>query len=99
MATINKSKIFTIDVIQPGETHSTNWNNPPWDNVLGYFAYPVPPTASGPHGTSTGTVEITRVTCTHLRDNYNGDKKYVTIYIKNLGDHATAADVWQSWIS
>jgi len=34
-----------------------------------------------------------------LRDNYNGDKKHVTIYVKNIGSHATAADVWQSWIS
>ena len=64
------------------------------------------PTSLGPArhigrgtGTSTGAVEITRVTCTHLRDNYNGDKKHVTIYVKNIGSHATAADVWQSWIS
>lgn len=99
MSTINKSKIFTIASIAPGATHSTNWKNPPWDTVLGYFAYPVPPTASGPHGTSTGVVEITSISCTHVRDNYNGDRQYVTISVKNLGDHPTAADVWESWIS
>ena len=99
MATINTQKIGDVATLGPGATYHFQWNNPPWNTVLGYFAYPDPPAASGPHGTSSGSVAITKVTCTHLRDNYNGDKKYVTIDITNTGTHATGFDLYESWIS
>jgi len=99
MATINKQKIGTIASVGAGSTAHYQWNNPPWDTVLGYFAYPVVAPASGPHGTRNGTIQVTKVTCTHLRDNYNGDKKYVTIEIHNSGTDAVGVDIWESWIS
>jgi hypothetical protein len=99
MATINMSKIGTVASLAAGSTYHFKWNNPPWDTVLGYFAVPDPPAASGPHGTSQGVLEITKVECTFLRDNYNGDKKHVDIYIKNNGSNATGFDLYQSWIS
>jgi hypothetical protein len=99
MATISTQKIGTVASLAAGSTTSFKWNNPPWGTVLGYFAYPVPPTASGPHGTSSGTVQITKVSCTWLRDNYNGDKKHVDIEIKNTGTAATGFELWESWIS
>jgi len=98
MATIHTKKIGNIASLAPGASHNVQWNNPPWATVLGYFAYPDPPAASGPHGTSNGTVEITKIECTWLRDNYNGDKKHVNIFIKNTGSGTTGVDVYQSWI-
>jgi len=99
MATIHTQKIESVASLAAGSTHHFQWNNPPWDTVLAYFAYPVPPHASGPHGTASGTVQVTKVECTWLRDNYNGDKKHVNIEIKNTGTSATGFDLFQSWIS
>jgi hypothetical protein len=99
MSTINKKKIGTVASLAAGSTHNFQWNNPPWDTVLGYFAYPITPSVSGPHGAANGTVEITSVSCTHLRDNYSGDKKYVTVSVKNTGSVTIGFDLWESWIS
>lgn len=66
MASIHTRKITSKQSLAPGNTYKHKWNNPPWGTVLGYFAYPVPPSASGPHGTSSGTVEVSRVSCTHF---------------------------------
>lgn len=98
MATIEKRKIYTFSTIAPGSTKSFTWNAPA-DTVLGYFAYPVVPTPSGPHGSESGRVEVTRVTCYHLRDNDDSDKLQTKIYVKNVGDKPCGADLWQSWIS
>jgi hypothetical protein len=97
MATIGKRKIHTFGTINPGSTVSVTWNAPA-DTVLSYFAYPVVPTPSGQHGSARGTVEVTRVTCFHLRDNYDSDKLQTKIYVKNVGDSPCGADLWQSWI-
>lgn len=99
MATINTKKIGSVTSLAAGATTNFQWNNPPWGTVLGYFAYPVPPTASGPHGTASGSVQITKVECTWLRDNYNGDKKHVNIDVKNTGSAATGFDLFESWIA
>ena len=99
MSTINKQKIGSVASLAAGATVSFKWNNPPWDTVLGYFAYPVPPHVTGPHGAASGVVQITKVECTWLRDNYNGDKKHVDIEIKNTGSGPTGFDLYQSWIS
>jgi hypothetical protein len=98
MATIHTKKIGNIASVAAGGTSTFRWNNPPWGTVLGYFAYPDPPTASGPHGTVLATVRVTKVECTFLRDNYNGDKQYVDIEIKNSGSHSTGVDLYESWI-
>ena len=47
MATIQKVKIGNVPSLAAGSTYNFQWNNPPWDTVLGYFAYPIPPTPSG----------------------------------------------------
>jgi hypothetical protein len=99
VATISTQKIGSVAALAAGSTYNFQWNNPPWGTVLGYFAYPVTPHVSGPHGAANGTVEITSVECTHIRDNYNGDKKYVTVKIKNNGSATIGFDLWQSWIS
>ena len=99
MATINMQKIGSVASLAAGATSSFQWKNPPWGTVLGYFAYPVPPSVSGPHGAASGTVEITKIECTWLRDNYGGDKKHVDIQIKNTGSGPTGFDLYESWIS
>lgn len=99
MATINKQKIGTLNNVAGGGTATFQWNNYPQQTVLSYCAIPDPPTASGPHGTSSGTVEITRVIVSYTRDNYNGDKRNVKIEVKNHGGSATDVEIWQSWIS
>jgi hypothetical protein len=99
MATINVAKIGSVASLAPGASTTFQWNNPPWGSVLGYFAYPDPPHASGPHGASNGTVQITKIECEYLRDNYNGDKKRVFIEVKNTGPNTTGFDLYESWIS
>ena len=99
MASFEVKKIGTVASLEAGHTYHFRWNNPHWNSVLAYFAYPVPPSASGPHGTSSGTVKIAKIECTHLRDNYNGDKTHVDIYIENTGSAATGFDLYQSWMS
>jgi len=99
MATIHVQKIGSVASLAAGDTYNFQWNNPPWDTVLSYFAYPEPPTPSGPHGSSSGTVEITRVTCRWLKDNYGSDKKHVNVYVTNTGSKATGFELYQSWIS
>jgi hypothetical protein len=99
MATISMKKIGSVASLAAGSTSDFQWNNPPWNTVLGYFAYPVPPSVSGPHGAASGTVEITKIECFWLRDNYNGDKKRVNIQIKNTGSGPTGFDLYESWVS
>jgi hypothetical protein len=99
LATIHKRQIGNVPSLNPGETFIFKWNNPPWATALSYFAYPDPPAASGPHGSRAGTVEITRITCTHRRDNDDGDKQFVEIHVKNIGDASTGFDLYQSWLT
>lgn len=66
--------------------------------VLSYFAYPVPEHASGPHGSTSGSVAVTRVTCTWIRDNFNSDTRRVVIDVLNTGNSATGYELYQSWI-
>jgi hypothetical protein len=99
MGTIHSAKIGTRKSVAAGATKTVRWNNPPWATVLSYWAVPIPPTASGSHGTSSGRVEVTRVRVTHERDNYNGDKQYVQIDVHNSGGSDTEFDLYQSWIT
>ena len=99
MAGIQVRQIGNVATLAAGSTYVFRWNNPPWGTGLSYFAYPDPPAASGAHGSSSGTVEITRVTCTHQRDNDDGDKKYVEIHVKNIGSSATGFDLFQTWVT
>jgi hypothetical protein len=99
MATIHQAKIGTLNNVAGGATAVFQWNNYPQDTVLSYFAIPDPPAASGPHGTSQGSVEITKVIVTYIRDNYNGDKRNVKLEIKNHSNNTIDIDVWQSRIS
>jgi hypothetical protein len=96
MASFHRSKIKTFESIAPGSTVNFTWNNPP-GGLVSYVAVPDPPTASGPHGTSSGRVEVTRWTHTYTKDNYNGNSSSVTVYVKNSGSNATGADVYQNW--
>lgn len=98
MAVIQVAKIGTRKSVAPGATKTVKWNNPPWATVLSYTAVPIPAPASGPHGTSSGTVEVTSVRLVHKRDNYNGDKQQVQIDVRNSGSSATEFDLYQSWI-
>lgn len=99
MATTHTQKIGSVATLSAGATFDFQWNNPPWDTVLAYTAYPNPPHASGPHGSSSGTVEVTRVAITYVKDNFNGDSKRVHIFVKNSGSSATGFDLWESWVS
>ena len=99
MATINQQKIFSNVSLAAGATSTFTWKNYPQNTALSYSAIPIPPTAAGPHGTSTGTVEITRVVVTYTRDNYNGDHRRVDIDVKNSGTHATGVDIWETWLT
>src|SRR5262245_55089483 len=95
----HQDKIGTVASLAAGATTTFTWNNYPQNTWLSYFAVPDPPAASGPHGTKTGSVQVVKVVCTYQRDNYNGDKRYVKIDIKNTGTAATGVDVYQAWFS
>ncbi len=98
MATIHTQKIGTVATVAAGATSHFTWKNPPWGTVLSYFAYPVPEHASGPHGSTSGSVAVTRVTCTWIRDNFNSDTRRVVIDVLNTGNSATGYELYQSWI-
>lgn len=99
MANIQVAKIGSRKSVAPGATKTVRWNNPPWATVLSYTAVPIPASASGPHGTSNGEVEVTHVRLVHKRDNYNGDKQQVQIDVRNTGSSETEFDLYQSWIA
>lgn len=99
MATINQQKIYSHTGLAAGASVTYTWKNYPQHTTLTYFAEPVPPAASGPHGVATGIVEITRVVVTYQRNNYEGDHRNVEIHVKNSGTQATGFDLWESWIS
>jgi hypothetical protein len=91
-------KIYTRNGLAPGASQSVGWKKPPENTVVTYWAVAKPPAASGSHGTSSGTVTITKVEHTYTRDNYNGDTWRSNITVKNTGDEVTGYDVWQSWV-
>jgi hypothetical protein len=91
-------KIYSRDGLAPGDSETRSWNKPPRHTVVTYWAEARPPAASGPHGTSSGKVAITRVEHTYTKDNYNGDKWKSYITVKNTGSGVTGYDVWQSWV-
>ena len=99
MATINVEKIGSVASLAAGATYHFQWKNPPWSTVLSYFAYPVPRTPTGPHGSSTGTMTITKVECTWDRDHDNTERRHAGIYILSSGNAETGFDHYQSWIS
>jgi len=98
MATIQQRKIATRNGLAPGGLRSVKWNKPPWITALGYFAHPLTPTPSGQHGSSKGAVEIASVSCSWDKDNETGERKFVLITVKNVGDDAVGFDRYQRWI-
>jgi hypothetical protein len=99
MATINQQKIYSHTGLAAGASMTYTWKNYPQHTTLAYFAEPVPPPVSGPHGAASGTVEITRVVVTYQRNNYEGDHRHVEIHVTNSGSGPTGFDLWESWIS
>lgn len=98
MSTINQQKLTRSSSFAAGTSQTFKWFIP-WNTTLNFWALPVPPSASGPHGTSTGRVQITKIQVTHVRDNYNEDQQFVEIDVKNTGSGPTQFDMWMSWIS
>ena len=99
MATIDQKKIFSVASLAAGATATYTWKNYLENTTLTYWAVPVPEQAVGPHGTSHGSVAITKINVIYNRDHYNGDSRRVEIDVHNTGTHATGFDMWESWIS
>jgi hypothetical protein len=98
MSTIKFMKIGTVNSVAPGGTSSFQWNNPPWDTVLSFFAYPLPTPPVGPHGGSTGSMQVTRVTSTWFQSHQVPGQKHVTIEVTNTGGEAAGYDLYMSWV-
>lgn len=98
MAEVHSAKIGTRKSVAGNGTKVFRWNNPP-GGAVSYWAVPIPASASGPHGTSTGSVAITKVAYTHVRDNYNSDKKYVDVTVHNESASTTEFDMYQMWVT
>lgn len=96
MATFHTSIIKSVDSLDAGKTYKFTWNNPP-GTIISYTATADPPTPSGPHGTTHGQVEVTRVLRTYTKDNYNSNSSSATIYIKNTGEGPTGFHLRQNW--
>ncbi len=91
-------KIYSRTGLASSASETRSWKEPPQNTVVTYWAVAKPPAASGPHGTTSGTVTITKVEHTYIRDNYDGDTWRSKITVKNTGDSVTGYDVWQSWV-
>lgn len=96
--TVHRSKIHTVASIAAGAKHRFQWNNPP-AGVIAYYIVPNPPTPSGEHGVTRGTVEMGRVTTHRTKDNHNAhEASYAAFDIVNTGDGTTAVDIYQTWV-
>lgn len=95
---VSSRLIYSRDGLAPGASESRNWNKPPEGTTVAYWANARPPRASGAHGSTRGSIEITNISHTYVRDNYNGDTWVSTITVKNIGDQVTGYDVYQSWV-
>ena len=95
---INRAQIGERQNIAANGAESFRWNNPP-SGLVSYFVKASPPAASGPHGTSSCEVSITAVRHNYLKDNYNGDKEWVEIDIKNHTAKDGGYTIWQTWVS
>jgi hypothetical protein len=98
MSTINVMKIGTVNSVGPGATSSFQWNNPPWNTVLSFFAYPIPTPPVGPHGSSTGSMHVSKVMSTWFRSHQRPDQKHVTIEVTNTGSEPAGYDLFMSWV-
>lgn len=99
MATIHQQKLARSSSINPGVTTQFRWAPGNWSTTLQFWVEPVPPAASGEHGSAMGRVQVTKMETTHLKDNDSGDQKYVDLWVKNTGTGPTQFDVYMSWIT
>jgi hypothetical protein len=98
MANIQRAKIHTIESLAAGSKYHFKWNNPP-AGVIAYYIVPNPPTPSGQHGVTHGTVEMGKVTTHRTKDNFNEhEARYSAFDIVNTGDEATGVDIYQTWL-
>ena len=95
---INRGQIGDRVEIAANATSKYTWNNPP-SGLVSYFVKASPDTASGPHGTEHIEVSITAVRHNYLKDNYNGDREWVEILVKNHSPNAGGYSLWQTWVS
>jgi hypothetical protein len=98
MSTINLQKIYSVNSVAPGSSHTGVWNNPPANTVLSFFAN-ANPVVPG-EGSGTGAVRVSKVTHSHFRDKNSGvDTRHVTIEVINDGTIMTGFDLFMSWVS
>lgn len=98
MATIHRSKIFTIESLAPGAKTRFQWNNPP-AGVVAYMAIANPKTPVGQHGVTHGTVEMGPITSHRTKDNFNEhEPSFVAFDVRNTGSEATGVDIYQTWV-
>ena len=95
---INRAQIGGLQSIAANGTETYRWNNPP-SGLVSYFVMASPPSASGPHGTSGTEVSITSVRHNYVKDNYNGDKEWVEIDVKNHANKVGGYTLWQTWVT
>lgn len=98
MATIHRAKIFTIESLAAGAKTRFQWNNPP-AGVIAYFVMPNPPTPSGQHGVTHGTVQMGPITTHRTKDNFNAhEPSFVAFEVTNTGHEATGVNIFQTWV-
>jgi hypothetical protein len=95
---INRVQIGDRQTIAANATETFRWNNPP-SGLVSYFVVASPSTPSGPHGASGSEVSITSVRHNYVKDNYNSDKEWVEVDIKNHAAKEGGYTLWQTWVS
>lgn len=99
MATAHWAKLTDSSLAQPGEVQTFVWNGIPRGTAVHYWVEAKPKSATGPHGTSSGSVAILQIRSVYIRDNYNSDTSRVEIDIKNTGSSATYFTIYQGWMT
>ena len=78
-------KIASFAVIAPGAALTFRWENPPWDTVVTYSAYPILRPSTRPGEVAHGVVEIVRTRLCVERDEKGGASHYALIDVRNSG--------------
>ena len=91
-------KIASFAVIAPGAALTFRWENPPWDTVVTYSAYPILRPSTRPGEVAHGVVEIVRTRLCVERDEKGGASHYALIDVRNSGTDVCGFDLYQSWL-
>ena len=91
-------KIASIASLAPGAVIGFRWDNPPWDTVLQYTAYPLTRPGMMPGDATKAAVEVVRVRLCIERDADGAETRYALVDVRNAGTEMCGFELVQSWL-